>query len=276
MVRDIFIAKIRYKNIQRELCIRPGATPEETLKSALLQEKGAQTASNLQKQLGYPSLSGSFSHQGSNSAYSARIKQEPTFSVQGKKLSDRINRAQMYSRSKGNFNTEKAKLCYFCGNKFSANHKQSCPARNVTCRQGDHLVCLNRLICFSLFSVCFFFSAVCVSAYIVFDPIVLTQSRIFKVCVYSRKLCFQVEMPCLYNEEMRKQFPWSSAVPNEKFLARCKLVSRLLLLRTSKQLSEVESLGRSPLLAFMLMGNLCHSLRSYHWSRRHFGFVRKT
>ena len=51
-VRDIFIAKMRYKDIQRELCIRPGATPEDTLKSALLQEKGAQTATDLQRQLG--------------------------------------------------------------------------------------------------------------------------------------------------------------------------------------------------------------------------------
>ena len=40
----------------------------------------------------------------------------------------------MISRPKGNINPEKVKLCYFCGNKFSANHKQSCPARNVTCR----------------------------------------------------------------------------------------------------------------------------------------------
>ena len=52
VVRDIFIAKMRYKDIQRELCIRPGATPEETLKSGLLQEKGAQTATDLQKQFG--------------------------------------------------------------------------------------------------------------------------------------------------------------------------------------------------------------------------------
>ena len=51
VVRDIFIVKSRYKDIQRELSIRPGSTPEETFKSALLQEKGAQTASNLQKQL---------------------------------------------------------------------------------------------------------------------------------------------------------------------------------------------------------------------------------
>ena len=48
---------MRYKYIQRELCIRPGTTSKETLKSALLQERGAQTASNLQKQLGYPTVS---------------------------------------------------------------------------------------------------------------------------------------------------------------------------------------------------------------------------
>ena len=48
-MRYIFIAKMRYKDIQRELCIRPGANPEETLKSALLQEKGAQTVIDLQK-----------------------------------------------------------------------------------------------------------------------------------------------------------------------------------------------------------------------------------
>ena len=41
VVRDIFIAKMRYTEIRCELCIRPGATPEETLKSALLQEKRA-------------------------------------------------------------------------------------------------------------------------------------------------------------------------------------------------------------------------------------------
>ena len=38
VVRYIFIAKMRYKDIQRELCIRPGATPEDSLKSVLLQE----------------------------------------------------------------------------------------------------------------------------------------------------------------------------------------------------------------------------------------------
>ena len=146
VVRDIFIAKMWYKDIQRELCIRPGTTPEETLKSALLQEKGAQTATDLQKQFGSSSAMGSFYHSGSNSAQSTRIKQEPTFSVQGKKLSDRINRAQK-NKSKGNANTEKAKLCYFCGNRFPENHKQSCPARNVTCRicskKGHFAKCCN-------------------------------------------------------------------------------------------------------------------------------------
>ena len=48
-MRDMFIAKMRFKDIQGELCIRPGNTLEETLKSALLQKKVAQTASSLEK-----------------------------------------------------------------------------------------------------------------------------------------------------------------------------------------------------------------------------------
>ena len=66
--------------------------------------------------------------------------------MQGKKLSDRINRPQN-NKAKGNANTEKAKLCYFCGNRFSANHKQSCSARNVTCwncsKKGHFAKCCN-------------------------------------------------------------------------------------------------------------------------------------
>ena len=124
VVRKIFIAKMRYKNIQRELCIRPGNTSEETLKSALLQEKGAQTVTSLQNQLGSSSVVGGSSHQGSSSAQNFRIKQEPTFSVQGKKLSDRVIRAQSNSRPKGSNNPKHAKPCYFWGNKFSANHKK--------------------------------------------------------------------------------------------------------------------------------------------------------
>ena len=134
VVRDIFIAKMRYKDIQRELCIHPGATPEDSLKSALLQEKGAQTATDLQRQLGSSSSSGNYSQAGATLGQNSRIKQEPTFSVQGRKLSDRINRAQT-SKKKGI--NEKSKSCYFCGNRFSTNHKQSCPARNVTCKNCD-------------------------------------------------------------------------------------------------------------------------------------------
>ena len=40
VVREIFFAKTRYKDIQRELCIRTGNTSEEMLKSAVLQVKG--------------------------------------------------------------------------------------------------------------------------------------------------------------------------------------------------------------------------------------------
>ena len=49
VLRDIFIVKVRYKDINRQLCILPGTTTEDTLKSAFLQDKGAQTASSLQK-----------------------------------------------------------------------------------------------------------------------------------------------------------------------------------------------------------------------------------
>ena len=136
VVRDIFIVKMRYKDIQRELCIHPGATPEDSLKSALLQEKGAQTGSS--------SSTGNSSQAGAILGQNSRIKQESTFSVQGKKLSDRISRAQN-SKQKGF--KEKSKSCYFCGNRFSANHKQSCPARNVTCRncnkKGHFAKCCN-------------------------------------------------------------------------------------------------------------------------------------
>ena len=47
--RDLFIAKTRFRDIQREICIRLGESPEETLKSALVQEKSYVTASALQK-----------------------------------------------------------------------------------------------------------------------------------------------------------------------------------------------------------------------------------
>ena len=41
----LFIANLKFKNNQKEFCIRPGSTPEETFRSALLQETGYATAS---------------------------------------------------------------------------------------------------------------------------------------------------------------------------------------------------------------------------------------
>ena len=82
VVKDPFIVKMRFKDIQRELCIRPSDSPEKTLKSALFHEKGYATASGLQKQIGQ------------NSSYNKKnfepnffeIKQEPTMSIQKKKI----------------------------------------------------------------------------------------------------------------------------------------------------------------------------------------------
>ena len=117
VIRDIFIAKMRFSDILRELCIRPGATVDDTLKSALLQEKGYVTASTLQRQ--NPSTM-SNSANFTNSSNQFRVKQEPLMSIQSKNnVQNRMNRAL----GKGNFkpknqqdqsNTQ-SKPCYFWG-----------------------------------------------------------------------------------------------------------------------------------------------------------------
>ena len=97
VIRDIFIAKMRFSDIQRELCIRPGATVDDTLKSALLQEKGYVTASTLQKQ--NPSIT-SNSANFTNSSNQFWVKQEPLMSIQSKNnVQNRRNRGL----AKGNF-----------------------------------------------------------------------------------------------------------------------------------------------------------------------------
>ena len=94
VVRDIFIAKMKFKDIQRDFCIRPGNSPEETLKSALFQEKKYVTASTLQKQMGLSGPSSSNSNFGQNHPNSFKIKQEPILSVQRKNNNqNRTNRA---------------------------------------------------------------------------------------------------------------------------------------------------------------------------------------
>ena len=134
VIRDIFIAKMRSSDIQRELCIRPGATVDDTLKSALLQEKGYVTASTLQKQ--NPSTT-SNSANFTNSSNQFRVKQEPLMSIQSKNnVQNRMNRAL----EKGNFkpknqqdqsNTQ-SKPWYFCGRRFTPEQKSK--ARGATCR----------------------------------------------------------------------------------------------------------------------------------------------
>ena len=81
VVRDIFIAKMRFSDIQRELCIRRGATVDDTLKSALLQEKGYVTANTIQNQ---NSSTASNSANFINSSNQFRFKQEPLISIQSK------------------------------------------------------------------------------------------------------------------------------------------------------------------------------------------------
>ena len=94
IVTYVSVWRMDFQDIQRDLCIRPVATPKSILKSSSLQDKGA---SSLQNQFGSLAHLGSSCQQGSSYSQSFCIKQEPKFSVQSKKLSDRINRVQSKS-----------------------------------------------------------------------------------------------------------------------------------------------------------------------------------
>ena len=149
VIRDIFIAKMRFSDIQRELCIRPGATVDDTLKSALLQEKGYVTASTLQKQ--NPSTT-SNSANFTNSSNQFRVKQEPLMSIQSKKnVQNRMNRAlgkrNFKPKNQQDQTNTQSKPCYFCGRRFTPEHKSKCQARGATCRncgkKGHFAKCCN-------------------------------------------------------------------------------------------------------------------------------------
>ena len=124
--------KIGFSDIQRELCIRPGATLDDTFKSALLQEKGYLTANNLQKQ--NPSTAINSANFINSSSKQLRVKQEPLMSIQSNNdVQNRMNRAL----GKGNFkpknqqdqsNTQ-SKSCCFCERRFTPEHKAKCQAR---------------------------------------------------------------------------------------------------------------------------------------------------
>ena len=75
---------MRLKDIQRDVCIRPGNSTKETLNSALLQKKGYVTASTSQKQKSLSGASISNSNSGQNYSNSFKIKQKPTLLAQQK------------------------------------------------------------------------------------------------------------------------------------------------------------------------------------------------
>ena len=149
VIRDIFIAKMRFSDIQRELCIRPGATVDDTLKSALLQEKGYVTANNLQKQ--NPSTA-SNSANFINTSNQFRVKQEPLMSIQSKNnVQNRMNRALRKGifkpKNQQDQSNTQSKPCYSCGRRFTPEHKAKCQARGATCRncgkKGHFAKCCN-------------------------------------------------------------------------------------------------------------------------------------
>ena len=125
MIRDIYKVKMKFMDIQRELSIRPGANIDETLKSALLQEKGYVTSNNLQKNL--PS---------STSENLFRIKQEPNMSIQLRKNGQNWNNRTLQdnkSRISGPNSVDKlsytVRVCYFCGIKFTQSIRKEVQQR---------------------------------------------------------------------------------------------------------------------------------------------------
>ena len=91
VIRDILIAKMRFSDIQRDLCITQGITVDDTLKPALLQEKGYVTANTLRKQ--NPSAASNLTNF-INSSNQSRVEQEPLMSIQTKNnFQNRKNRA---------------------------------------------------------------------------------------------------------------------------------------------------------------------------------------
>ena len=97
-------------------------------------EKGASTSAQFQKLLPH--------NQDSNTS---RVKQEQAFSIQ---LSRRKrNGPQNQANRQNNQGNQGNKLCYFCGNLFSLDHRKSCPAREVKCnlckKRGHFAKCCN-------------------------------------------------------------------------------------------------------------------------------------
>ena len=66
---------------------------------------------------------------------SFKIKQEPTISIQKKNnLQKRVTRAQNNKNYNDLRKNRESKPCSFCGNNYSSNPRQFCPAKNVTCK----------------------------------------------------------------------------------------------------------------------------------------------
>ena len=115
-------------------------TREETVKSALLQEKGSVTAFTLQKQVGLAGPWNLNCNSSQNYSNLFKIKQEPTLSVQRKKNNQsRTIRAQnsreRFDNRPNQNQSRESKPCYFCAKNFSPNHKLSWPAKNATCKK---------------------------------------------------------------------------------------------------------------------------------------------
>ena len=116
LVKDLFIAKIKNKELQMKFC-REKTSPDEVLKYVILYERGTQASNNFQL----------------ITKSNVQIKQEPTFSIQNR--GRRQQRGGLSQRGRGRLNRTKARSdqCRNCGGKYP--HKDGdCPAKGKECR----------------------------------------------------------------------------------------------------------------------------------------------
>ena len=128
-IREIFIAKMKVNDIQKDSCIRPGNTPKETLRSELLQETSYATASILGNQL-RNNINQNSSYQNSNSSITLNRNLPYEFEKKtfGTKNTEHKIRTHPTRNRADHPTTEKL---VFSGKDYSPNHKSSCPARDA-------------------------------------------------------------------------------------------------------------------------------------------------
>ena len=132
-LKDLFGGRIRDVGVQQPL-IKAKTDLDNILKLALECENGASTSTQFQKLLPHNQFLNNF-----------KVKQEPTFSIQSSRRKSNYPHNQTNRQNtQGN---QVNKPCYFCGHPLDPDHREFCPAREVTCnlckKRGHFSKCCN-------------------------------------------------------------------------------------------------------------------------------------